>query len=158
MSQLPTNSCQLTLYDTLKRRRPNSEDDMNIIFIDNDHFNFQYQEYDLMSLSQTVINDSSIADSPIVESTPPRTTLVQLSNSTIYENVPPSDIAQGPQDKPVQPSRYAYRFPLTIVGTKKGSFNPDWFVTYSWLEYSLERDAAFCYPCRIFKPDSGKDF
>jgi len=44
----------------------------------------------------------------------------------------------------------------TLVGTKKRSFNPDWFKTYNWLEYSVERDAAFCFPCRHFSIRSGR--
>ena len=69
---------------------------------------------------------------------------------------PPSDIASGPHKKPVQPSRLTGRFPSTLVGTKKRSFNPDWFKTYNWLEYSVERDAAFCFPCSHFSTGSGR--
>ena len=29
-------------------------------------------------------------------------------------------------------------------------FNPLWFKSYEWLEYSLETDDCFCYPCRMF--------
>ena len=42
------------------------------------------------------------------------------------------------------------------MGTKKRSFNPDWFKTYNWLEYSVKRDAAFCFPCRHFSTASGR--
>ncbi len=67
---------------------------------------------------------------------------------------PPSDISSGPHEKPVQ--RSSGRFPSTLLGTKKRSFNPDWFKTYSWLEYSVERDAGFCFPCRHFGVGSGR--
>ncbi len=30
------------------------------------------------------------------------------------------------------------------------SFNPDWFRRYNWLQHSITKDAAFCYPCRLF--------
>uniref|UniRef100_A0A1X7V7J3 TTF-type domain-containing protein n=1 Tax=Amphimedon queenslandica TaxID=400682 RepID=A0A1X7V7J3_AMPQE len=30
------------------------------------------------------------------------------------------------------------------------SFNPDWFKLYPWLEYSVSKDAVFCYACRLF--------
>lgn len=42
------------------------------------------------------------------------------------------------------------------MGNKKRSFNPDWFRTYSWLEYSVERDAAFCFPFRHFSMGSSR--
>ena len=28
------------------------------------------------------------------------------------------------------------------------SFNPQWFKSYEWLEYSQNEDAAFCFACR----------
>ena len=59
----------------------------------------------------------------------------------------PSDIAQGPLQSPVQPRM---KFPSTTVGNKKRSFNSDWYKNYKWLEYSVQKDAAFCYPCRFF--------
>ena len=59
----------------------------------------------------------------------------------------PSDISVGAHQAPVQP---CIRYPSTLTGTKRRSFNYDWFEKYCWLEYSKERDAAFCYACRIF--------
>ncbi|PIN23845.1 hypothetical protein CDL12_03425 [Handroanthus impetiginosus] len=36
-------------------------------------------------------------------------------------------------------------------------FNAKWFDIYgSWLEYSVSKDATFCLPCYLFKPDIGK--
>ncbi|XP_059441556.1 uncharacterized protein LOC132173901 [Corylus avellana] len=34
-------------------------------------------------------------------------------------------------------------------------FNPTWFKEYKWLEYSKEKDAAYCLYCYLFKPDIG---
>ena len=68
---------------------------------------------------------------------------------------PPSDIASGSNKKPVPPSQSTVQFP-PLVGTKKRYFNPDWFKMYSWLEYSVEKDAAFCFPCRHFSTKSGR--
>ena len=59
----------------------------------------------------------------------------------------PSDIAQGLLQSPVQP---LINFPSTTVSNKKRSFNSDWYKKYKWLEYSIQKDAAFCYPCRFF--------
>ncbi|GMP45667.1 hypothetical protein CsSME_00014115 [Camellia sinensis var. sinensis] len=36
-------------------------------------------------------------------------------------------------------------------------FNSAWFKEYkNWLEYSIEKDAAFCLCCYLFRPDLGK--
>ena len=80
-----------------------------------------------------------------------------FSRSTIHTSQqPPSDLASGRNEKPVQPSPLTVRFPPTLVGSKRRYFNPDWFKTYSWLEYSVERDATFCFPCRHFGSKSGR--
>ena len=60
----------------------------------------------------------------------------------------PSDIAATPAQLPFQPT--VNTFPTTLIGSKQRSFNPEWYRSYNWLEYSLERDAIFCYPCRMF--------
>ena len=31
-----------------------------------------------------------------------------------------------------------------------GSFQASWYDNFSWLEYSIERDAVFCFPCHFF--------
>ncbi len=59
------------------------------------------------------------------------------------------------QDDPVQPRHY--RFPATYFGTKERSFNPMLFEKYVWLEYSISRDAVFCYDCRFFMLGSQTD-
>ncbi|XP_056453653.1 zinc finger MYM-type protein 1-like isoform X2 [Gadus chalcogrammus] len=37
-----------------------------------------------------------------------------------------------------------------MQGEKRRSFNPSWYNTFSWLEYSLMKDCAYCYACRHF--------
>ena len=58
------------------------------------------------------------------------------------------DIAKGVEDQPVQPRHHP--FPNTYILNKSRSFNPSWFDKYTWLEYSITKDAAFCYACRFF--------
>ena len=62
----------------------------------------------------------------------------------------PSDIAQSNSDQPVQP---VINFPTTLIGGRPRSFQVSWFQQYQWLEYSLERDSCYCYPCRLFSRD-----
>ena len=39
---------------------------------------------------------------------------------------------------------------MYILWHKKRSFNPLLYNTYGWLEYSISKDAVFCYACRFF--------
>ncbi|CAO2834329.1 unnamed protein product [Amaranthus hypochondriacus] len=54
---------------------------------------------------------------------------------------------------------YKHEFKLTKFGTKNRRFNLKWFDKYkTWLEYSVEKDAAFCFACYLFKDDNvGQD-
>ena len=56
--------------------------------------------------------------------------------------------------KPCQP--YEHDFPQTKIGGLMRWFNPKWFKEYgSWLEYSIEKDAAYCLYCYLFRQDVG---
>lgn len=41
-------------------------------------------------------------------------------------------------------------FPTTNFSGKNRTFNTKWYDEFDWLEYSISRGAAFCYPCRMF--------
>ena len=58
------------------------------------------------------------------------------------------DIASSTSSSPCQP--VGVTFPVTYFSKKARCFNPDWYKIYPWLEYSVKKDAAFCYPCRLF--------
>ncbi len=49
---------------------------------------------------------------------------------------------------PSQPRLDVY--PTTSFGKKDRRFNPSWYGKYNWLEYNIEKDAAFCFACRVF--------
>ena len=51
-------------------------------------------------------------------------------------------------DKSIQPS---INFPVT----KDRRFLAAWYKEYSWLEYSISKDAAFCFACRKFGIEHG---
>ncbi|XP_021745244.1 uncharacterized protein LOC110711171 [Chenopodium quinoa] len=42
-----------------------------------------------------------------------------------------------------------HNFPQRKVGGMR-RFNVTWFDKYEWLEYSVEKDAAFCFVCYLF--------
>ena len=62
----------------------------------------------------------------------------------------PTDIASGPDEPP------KIKFPTTLKGNNHRSCNCEWYKQYCWLEYSRARDAAYCYPCRLFTTESGR--
>ena len=48
-------------------------------------------------------------------------------------------------------------FPYKTYGAKDRRFNNGWFTQFSWLEYSIAKDAAFCLCCYLFKSDIGEE-
>ena len=60
----------------------------------------------------------------------------------------PSDIAQDKSQLPRQPT--GMMFPHRLYGSTKRCFQANWYSDYPWLEYSVERDAVFCFSCRFF--------
>lgn len=67
--------------------------------------------------------------------------------------VPVSDLGT---DKPKQVILKTY--PVKMFGSRKRSFSSSWYLNRDWLEYSVERDAAFCYACRKYKSASDATF
>ena len=58
-------------------------------------------------------------------------------------------------DGPTQPCNH--NFPQTQSGQVVRRFNPSWFNEFStWLEYSKQKDAAFCLYCYLFKAEIGE--
>ena len=60
----------------------------------------------------------------------------------------PNDIAMDKVHKPVQPD--GITFLSRMFGTAKRSFQSSWFHIFPWLEYSVERDSVYYFPCRFF--------
>ena len=92
-----------------------------------------------------LVQDKDADDTPL---SPLKTT----THTSATDNVP-TDIAAGPDQAPAQPKM---KFPATLKGNKHRSFRADWYKRYRWLEYSRERNAAYCYPCRLFTTEPGK--
>src|SRR5258708_10334009 len=44
-------------------------------------------------------------------------------------------------------------FPKTLFGSQNRSFSTSQYTNYTWLEYSIKRDAVFCFACRNFYTD-----
>ena len=46
-------------------------------------------------------------------------------------------------------------FPTHKIGDHNRSFQADWYNNYPFIEYSVQRDSAFCFPCRICSNGQG---
>ncbi|KAK1383314.1 Zinc finger, TTF-type [Heracleum sosnowskyi] len=53
-----------------------------------------------------------------------------------------------------QPQLRRDKYPATEFGTQRRRFQASWFNTFKWLEYSVSKDAAFCFPCYLFESDA----
>ena len=48
------------------------------------------------------------------------------------------------------PIRPVIDFPKSDISGKDFRFQQRWYEQHDWLEYSVEKDAIFCFYCRIF--------
>jgi hypothetical protein len=62
------------------------------------------------------------------------------------------DISETHIDGPTQPVLLSYK--KTTVASKARSFASHWYSRYPTIEYSVSRDAVFCFVCRHFPPKS----
>jgi len=42
------------------------------------------------------------------------------------------------------------KYPSTTFSKAPGFFNAAWYKQFNWLDYSIEKDARYCYPCWLF--------
>jgi hypothetical protein len=57
---------------------------------------------------------------------------------------------------PCQP--VGHKFPSKLIANKNRRFQEKWFKRYDWLEYSVAKDAAFCFYCFLFKQLCAENF
>lgn len=97
------------------------------------------------SASLTTHSTSSTTDTESVDLT------TSLSDSTETKISCKNDIGKGmPTDlgtnSPAQP---IISFPYSsFSATHRRSFNKEWYKTFPWIEYSVQVDSVFCFPCR----------
>ena len=48
------------------------------------------------------------------------------------------------------PVRPIIEYPRSVIGKREYKFQSRWYDEFSWLEYSVTKDAAFCFYCRCF--------
>ena len=66
----------------------------------------------------------------------------------------PSDLATNADEGPVQPK--LQKFPPTNFGLQNRCFSASYYTRFPFVEYSVERDAVFCFYCRLF-PSSASE-
>jgi hypothetical protein len=65
----------------------------------------------------------------------------------------PCDIAQEKHDALQVPILQSY--PKTVFGKQNRAFSTGLYDKYQFIEYSVEQDAIFCFPCRFFGGKTG---
>ena len=72
------------------------------------------------------------------------------SNSS--SSMVPTDISRSKTHMPIQPvlKRYPRRMFGSGVNERERCFSDSWYGKYSFIEYSIAKDAVFCFPCRFF--------
>ena len=113
-----------------KKHKLNHDDETDI---SSEDATSQSQMSGATSAEETMNANNAIPSEGAVSSTSPR-----ISEPPFFDN----------KISPNQPRLDAY--PATLFGKKVICFNPDWYGKYKWLEYSIEKDAAFCFACRVF--------
>lgn len=77
---------------------------------------------------------------------------------TESESNAPSDISPFGTFKNIEPQVLrlppGHQFP---VNAERRKFQRRWLTDYVWIEYSISRDAIFCYACRQFSPRQERD-
>jgi hypothetical protein len=90
-------------------------------------------------------SDEVVYDIDLLSHDPRKRIPINKYNVNEHNSVVRAYIALGP----CQP--WNHDFPIRIIGGKPRRFLPDWFGEFKWLEYSVEKDAAFCFVCYLFK-------
>lgn len=96
-----------------------------------------------VSTSTQCTSDSDSAVAELVEKTAPVQLIDCIANDISKKGEPKSQL--NFQD---------YSFPKDNDGRR---FQPKWFQTFEWIEYSKQKDRLFCYPCRQFSIVNAKD-
>ena len=55
------------------------------------------------------------------------------------------------------PCQPVHDYPVSYFSRKPRRFRSEWYINKKWLEYSIDKDAAFCFYCYLFgRQDIGK--
>ncbi|KAL4149980.1 hypothetical protein QTP88_003831 [Uroleucon formosanum] len=85
-------------------------------------------------------------------SNPPDLKDIQCTKNTVIHDL--ADLGDR-ESGPRLPQLAAYK--KIKFGEKFRSFRSQWYTECEWLEYSVQRNAAFCFVCRVFGPENSED-
>jgi hypothetical protein len=91
--------------------------------------------------SKNVPNTNCISDS----SPSPKVVVPKETNTSSITII--TDLSTNCDAGPTQPK---INFPKRIISGSSRSFSSTWYEKFFWLEYSLSKDAVFCFVCRHF--------
>ena len=109
-------------------------------------------DFELVHLNGTTSsedNDSDDNDIYGIEHDPGLRTPISSYYINIQDAVRRAYIALGP----CRPKMKKDDFPQHECGGMR-RFLPKWFSEFSWLEYSVDKDAAYCFVCYLFKDNN----
>lgn len=86
--------------------------------------------------------------SEIVSSTVPSDEVQVLGSKSFCSAV--NLAVSGDLNENAPNQKHLENFPSSTFGKSLRSFKSTWYKSRPWLEYSVEKDAAFCFPCRVF--------
>ncbi|KAL4112638.1 hypothetical protein QTP88_016386 [Uroleucon formosanum] len=85
-------------------------------------------------------------------SNPPDLKDIQCTTNTVIHDL--ADLGDR-ESRPRRPQLAAYK--KIKFGEKFRSFRSQWYTECEWLEYSVQRNAAFCFVCRVIGPENSED-
>ncbi|XP_042035252.1 zinc finger MYM-type protein 1-like [Salvia splendens] len=110
---------------------------------------------DIVSDPSAILNQERINDEVTPEnivSDPGLRSPIARYDVQIRDRIRREYVSKGP----CQPKGHVFR--QTLYGKEKRSFQVKWFERHVWLEYSVEKEAAFCFWCYLFKPINANRF
>ncbi|CAI6365209.1 unnamed protein product [Macrosiphum euphorbiae] len=100
--------------------------------------------------------NSEVVDDPDIEIVEKDDVIVNQTDTDFVETLPFQHNENNLQHSdlgnlatgPCRPVLNIYK--QTRFGSQNRSFSSQWYKQYTWLEYSMKSNAAFCYACRMF--------
>jgi hypothetical protein len=108
------------------------------------------EEDEIVPLNKSNSSDEGIGDMYQIQHDPGLRVSISSYDVNDQDSVRRAYIALGPR----RPKMKKNDFPQHETGGMR-RFNRKWFNEFNWLEYSVQKDAAYCFVCYLFK-DSNK--
>ena len=81
---------------------------------------------------------------------------LRIAIENLHPNIRDAAIRAYILKGPCQPKGHNY--PRRIISDRNRSFQEAWFTDNPWLEYSVDKDAAYCFYCYLFKQSRAENY